>query len=410
MIQTRYLLPAIFLLALGGGAIVWGDEAAKAAAPPDPCVTDLTLEKLDNPPERKTKFERSDEVWKERLTDVKVADQKFVAIVRIKVPELKVPGMSPGSPKQFGQMADFGDDEKHKDLISLQYLRGVPLLNPSGYSTSVGGGLRRAPADPSPETAGLMLKRMLEKIPADRQPAKEYQEFFSGAENFRLFLFPNRDFRQSDERRLEILAATGDEAEARARALLLILDQGFSRPLQMGLFKLRTEYCATLRETNDKLAAATKSVQDASAKLKDYEEFTADMLSGLRVQQLQLEVDLAGVKAKIATCERLLKQTPHDAEHRERLKQIEDSKVAAEIELSGFEARRAKSAEFVAKVRERNELTNRSERAQTESREMKRQQAKYTELIHKADEEIAAFGPVTLVDDRVTIHPLEWTQ
>ena len=87
--------------------------------------------------------------------------------------------------------------------------------------------------------------------------------------------------------------------------------------------------------------------------LKSYLDFTPDMLSNLRVQQLQLDVDLAGVKARIAACERLLAQPALKADRRN---QIEDLKVAAEIEFSGFEARLAKSNEFIGKVKTKIEL------------------------------------------------------
>jgi hypothetical protein len=112
------------------------------------------------------------------------------------------------------------------------------------------------------------------------------------------------------------------------------------------------------------------------------------------------------VKAKIATCEKLLGKMEDPL----RRKPIEDAKIDAEIELSGFEARRAKAAEFVAKLKERNDVTSNQVRAGGHMQAQSQLMDQTTRAIQIADEEIAAFGPVRLVDDRVAIHPLEWTQ
>jgi hypothetical protein len=207
---------------------------------------------------------------------------------------------------------------------------------------------------------------------------------------------------------LHVLGSTAAEAEQRARDLLAILDQGFSRPLQKALFQERLGQCAQLVEARDKLAQVTKSSENLSERRKQYDDFSPDMLPGLRVQQLQLEVDLAGVKAKIVTCEKLL--TKMATAELERRKPIEDAKIAAEIELSGFEARRAKAAEFVAQLKERNDVTARLDSAVNEMGRQSLRIQRATQSIQGIDQELAAFGPVRLVDDRVTIQPLEWTQ
>jgi hypothetical protein len=389
--MLKYICLAVSLLiALGCHKAAWCDDPPKAEAEPDPCVTDLTLEKLDNPPERKTKYERAEEVWKEKLVDVKAADQKFAALMRIKLPK----------PNKFEQHAPIGyvanslwqGREKHLPLLEMQILPDYPAFRAGNPYARWG-------------TFSDAFGRMIAQIPPDRIPEEARTELGSPEINRSVILARRTE---KTERGLLILGRTPQEAERRARQLLLIFDQGFSRPLQMGLFKERGDWCNRLREEEKKLPAAKKSQEDLARMIKEYEEFTPDLLAGLKVQQLQMEVDVAGVKAKIATCEKLL--TKMAMVELERRKPIEDAKIAAEIELSGFEARRAKAAEFVGKVKQRNELASKKLVADNAVTTTTQEIDRYTRLIQSIDEEIAAFGPVQLVDDRVTIHPLEWTQ
>jgi len=396
-------------------APVFADDAAET----DPCITELTAEKLDNPPERKTKYERLEEPWKERLLDVKVADQKYAAVIRIQVPFRHGKPFDPDSKYKdtngrfAEQLLQSRESKEFKNTWELQRFLGQLLLEPS--PGRVGAGVL------SEESFKEPFKRMLAQIPAGRLPPEEQLAFFSAPNvssyvdsswlDARGGIKGNTSRRSSDfsgkQHDIRILAISPEEAEQRARTMLMILDQGFSRPIQVALFKERMKSCGGLPEARAKSAASQKEYDTLNAKLKEYEEFTADMLSGLRVQQLQMEVDLAGVKARLETCERLLSKLPRDSGRR---KQIEDAKIGAEIELSGFEARRAKAAEFVAKVKDRNELSTKLGLAGDKSKNTKQQLDYYIAYLRELDNEIEAFGPVRLVDDKVTIHPLEWVQ
>jgi hypothetical protein len=140
--------------------------------------------------------------------------------------------------------------------------------------------------------------------------------------------------------------------------------------------------------------------------MKPFEEYTADMLSGLRVQQLQLEIDLTGVKARIAACDKLMNQPNIKIERRE---QIENAKIAAEIELSGFEARRAKSEEFIGKIKTKIDFTAHLDAAQAKWREARDALHHAENSLRTTDNVIRAFAPLPLVDNKVLIQPVEWT-
>jgi hypothetical protein len=127
----------------------------------------------------------------------------------------------------------------------------------------------------------------------------------------------------------------------------------------------------------------------------------------LRVQQLQLDVDLAGVKARIAACDRLLSGTTLKPERRS---QVEDLKVAAEIEFSGFEARLTKSNEIIGKVKTKVDLLSKLSTAQRSAQRSGGTVQQLEEQIKSIDVAIRAYAPLPLVDNKVIIQPLEWTQ
>jgi hypothetical protein len=385
--RLNLALTLAFLLA---ATPLWSDEpAAKPEA--DPCETELTEKQLDNPPERKTKFEVVEEALQVKLVDVKAADQKFVAQVRIVLPRHQGDPYVESDRGTLGREATFL--RKDARFRALMVFSGQQLLYPPQFGGASGQ-----------ESAQTSFARMLAEIPEDRALAREDREFFSSEHINRLVLLANL---RSAARELYVLGSTAAEAEARARTLLTIFDQGFSRPIQKELFKLRTELCRDLKAKSALLAAAVMREREIAEKLKAYEEFTPDMLAGLRVQQLQLEVDLAGVRAKLETCEKLLQKLPRDADRR---KQIEDAKVSAEIELSGFEARRAKSAEFITKLKDRNTIAASLAQASTDVVVQSNQHGNQLTKVRDIDAELAAFGPVRILEDRVTIHPLEWTR
>jgi len=248
-------------------------------------------------------------------------------------------------------------------------------------------------------------------VPADRLPAKELQELFASPTFVpRLFNLPGEVDSTVDgnwERRLRLLASTPEEAELRSRALLSAIDQGYSRPIQLHLWRQRIAHCDELRAVDGQIPTQKMEVSTLTDKLREFQEFPPELLADLRVQLLQMEVDLAGVKARLALWEKLLAA---NAGKEERLQQITTAKEAAEVELAGIEARRAKSAEFVGKVKERIALQDQLLTAQQTSLSSQKRRSLLQREIEQLDQELAGFSPVQLVDNRITIHRVDWTQ
>jgi chromosome segregation ATPase len=189
--------------------------------------------------------------------------------------------------------------------------------------------------------------------------------------------------------------------------LLTLLDDGAFRPIRREIFKKREPLCQQLREQRKTREAAKQTASTVEEELKSYVDYTPDMLSNLRVQQLQLEVELAGVQARIATCEKFLARPNLKSE---RQNQLEDVKVAAEIELSGFEARRMKSEEFIRKVKTKNVLAANFDKATSAHSIAQNRIRELEQQIKNIDAAIHAYAPLPLVDNKIVVQPLEWTQ
>ncbi len=358
----------------------------------DVTVTDVTEEKLNQPPKREIKFERLTEPLKSMLSkpDLKLFDQKFVGKFELTVP--------PDS-TNFS-FSSFPRDETG-GVPKLAYLGRVLLVNPD-----FGIPVR------SDSVLEDSFSEMMKALPTADLLAKDEQVFFSSAKKMEglvdIFATPRNSSRSKVATwQITILGTTPELVEKRAKALLTLLDVGSCRPMQLQIFKKREPLCEKLREQRKAEESAKQMVEVLQNELKSYADFTPDMLSNLRVQQLQLDVDLAGVKARIAACDRLL---AGNALKLERRSQVEDLKVAAEIELSGFEARLSKSNEFIVKVKTKVELLSKSINADSQRKDASSRIRGLEREIKAIDAAIRTFAPLPLVDNKIVVQPLEWTQ
>jgi hypothetical protein len=349
----------------------------------DVTVTDLTAEKISNPPKREIRIERLDEPLKSKLpkADPKLFEQKFAATLRVRI--------------------------RNREKIIAQDENGrPPLLANLGSVTGTGSNYTNSYSI----SAAEFFTKVIAAVPTAGSPAKEEREFFFDPQVYGEMLVLTVLADQTlpslgGQWQFTIFGTTPELVEKRATALLEILDRGGSQPVQLAIFKQRESLCTQIRNHRKMVEDANRAVNSLQELSKGYADFTPDMLSNLRVQQLQLEVDLAGVKARIATCDRLLAGNALKAERRG---QLEDLKVAAEIEFAGYEARLMKSNEFIAKVKANVDLLGKVkalESVQSLSGDKIRQLESH---IRSVDAAVRSFGPLPLVDNKITVQPLEW--
>ncbi|MCE9526559.1 MAG: hypothetical protein K8R36_10950, partial [Planctomycetales bacterium] len=353
----------------------------------DVTVTNVTEEKLKNPPARKINFDRLKGPLKMQLPkpDPKILEQKFVASFFLE---------APANGSNFTN-AISGDDE----IAPLQAIGDRSLVAPGSAVAFDNRFL----------TTQESIQRMIQMLPAGDTIAKEEREFLANPQtlNGMLYVAAHNEDRRKLGWTITLFGTTPDEAEKRAIAVMTLFDQGACRSVRLAIFKNREPLCAQLRDQRKAAESAEGKIDVVQKELKSYVDFTPDMLPNLRVQQLQLDVDMAGVKARIAACDRLLAGT---ALKPERRSQVEDLKVAAEIEFSGFEARLTKSNEIITRVKTKIDLVSHLTTAEAEQKKARSKAVSLERQIQYIDGAISAYSPLPLVDNKVVVQPLEWTQ
>ena len=385
------IIPTQPIFALETKSTVVVEPVAEAT---DPTATQWTLEKLENPPPREIKFERLETELEKKLIhpDPKLLEQKYVATVRLE--RRKAWKNFVGDKLSFEQ---FGIERK---TALLPYLKDVELFGR-------GGGLAK------PEKLFKGFERLMQQIPEDRRDkVKETWEFFASARVDEGYVVVEVAFSgESPESRtfftqLRVLASTPEIAEQRAVALLYLLDQGVSRPIEMELFKRREIIAAEWRTNQQSLSAADTKFSELNKQLSTYADYTGDMLTGLRLQNLQLEVDLARAKARLATCEALLKREPLPPSIRESMAH---EKLKTEIDIAGIEAGQAKSQDLITQVKAKSALLSQIDTVTRERTSLRRDEEDRRSLLVYLDAEIGMYAPLPLVDGKVIVQPVKWT-
>ena len=146
-----------------------------------------------------------------------------------------------------------------------------------------------------------------------------------------------------------LFAPTPERAEQLVETLLCFYNYGLACPMQAAFLhekNMKNEELAEYRAELKKAEATADECDREFKRLKDYEDVTAETLSSFRRQQREVEVDMAGIEARIGACKKVL-------ERREKLsttliEHVETVKITAEIELVGLEARQRAISRIIA--------------------------------------------------------------
>jgi hypothetical protein len=406
MVSSRTLLKESVMLALRGwltillltAAVSFGhSNSASAQLPP---VTEglpsapLTNEQIENPPKREIKIELLTEPLKRTFNGryATLAEQRFMATLQFALPELVS-----GDPRAV--------DSSHK-LYALQYLGDAMLLSPSRSGSS--------------RTLRESFARFIKETPEDRLP-QEARDFFTAEEvNFGFVIvggINTSDFRLSSREResgdgkamldIRVLGKTAEQCEQRARALVTMFDYGFSRPLQREILARRDEQAVKFTNYQQDYLRIGEEASALTKSLAAYADLSNEMLTGLQLQQRESEIALAGVKSRLAACEKALAKAQEGAS-RERTNQIEAAKLAAEFDAADWEARHAKATELVTRVKARIDVSEKLAAANTRLPELRGYLRSYRSTVQRHDRDLLRHAPLPLVDGKIVIQPLEW--
>jgi hypothetical protein len=181
---------------------------------------------------------------------------------------------------------------------------------------------------------------ILNRVPENQRPPKELIDTLR--QDAILLFGDNNRFM------CHITAPTPDRAKLLVEAYLRLYDYGISYPSQAEYLRaipVAVKELARLREDLDKSRAVIVDCDKGLEGLKAYRDFTSEALATYHTQQLTLEVDLAGTKARIDACAKILerrKELPVS-----RVEQVETIKITAEIELASLTAKQSAIAEIV---------------------------------------------------------------
>lgn len=212
------------------------------------------------------------------------------------------------------------------------------------------------------------LRLLVNQTPRERLPSKEV--LFELTQNADLFLKPTLSYPMTKPGspsgfpdtsllglHVQIVALTPQRAKEFVEALLTLYDYGLSYPIYCRIQQQPALHSASLEAGRKNLAAARAKLTELEKEmnpLKAYEDITQQSIGSLVSQQRMIEVDLAGIQARIDACNKLLAEPA--AIPVTRREQVETVKVSAEIELVGLAARKKAIERLVTNGRRRIEL------------------------------------------------------
>lgn len=370
------------------GSALAQDAATEELVPP----AKWTKKQIESPPVRELKVDVTSEAYQIPVKDLEehnsafrsLDERKFMAVLQIVVP----------TPE--GRLRNWSSS---LDRTSMQAARfdGGYLLFPGASSRATGG------------SNLTQFKNLLTHVATgalDKETAAFFQSEYVD-HGLLLFISQRRSTDGTIRQEFRIFGKSAEECERRVKGLLTLLDYGFSRPLQLKLLQKREELEGEVKTSKKELQEAQAELERVARRITEFNDFTVDMLPVLRQQQMALEVDLAGTVARVKACDRLLEST-RPALSPERRASVEDTKIQAEIDLSGFQAKRTTLLEFLVKAKEKSDLTNRQRELQDDIMTARQVISSRPRQCQDIDVDLDFVAPVKVVDDKFLIQPIKW--
>ena len=366
----------------------WGQAIPMAEA--EQLKTNWTLEKIENPPARTTKFVSSDKPLSIRLTriDPTFLTQKFAARFELAIRNTDYAGL----PRELYPVCFWPSS----NLPRFFFYQGAGVPQHLDYTSSM----------------NVIFERLVQQIPADKRPADEQLSFFLKTPLDEGYLriasisdsFQRSQLKVDDIRTFTILAPTAELAQERAQTLLTLLDWGLSRPVQ----RAKWEYRASMIEEYPKSVARIEETKAEYAKLQqeyaDFKEFTDDLRPGVKVQLAEAEADLADVTARVAECEKLLSDPTVDAAG---LQQLRNLRLNLRVEIKGATARRDTLAKYMENITKANQLRGKIAAAIVERESAPKIPALDLRAAIGATRALDQLV-IHVIDDSVQIQPVKW--
>ncbi len=206
-----------------------------------------------------------------------------------------------------------------------------------------------------------------------------------------------------------LFAPTADRARELAEGLLALCDYGLSYPTQQGIIRLRKDAEKQLAEHQAELQKAERELARQGEQLQQLEQFddiTKEALDGLTTQRRLISVDLAGVRARLEACEKIL--AGRDKLSPSRVEQVETIKIAAEIELVGLMARQAYIDHIVEMGRQRMKVLQTLAALNLQVQKHKSGVRSGLEEVQTFESQRERYVPLEVEDGKIMIRRIKW--
>lgn len=209
------------------------------------------------------------------------------------------------------------------------------------------------------------IGRSVELLPSGVRPKGDIGAFFSprfGIGGLQSLPGKNSNFLTYSVN-VQLFTTSNGDPQVRVRSLCDIYTYEMSIPEQEEFIKQAKDHVAKAAKLHRYIEirlAASESDKKQLASLSDFADITPASLETFRSQRRLLDVDGAGLKARVDACEKILKGGPASA----TATQVESVKVTAEIELAGLEAKRAEIDRIIQNGQERLDLRSKVDHEQ----------------------------------------------
>ena len=209
---------------------------------------------------------------------------------------------------------------------------------------------------------------------------------------------------------IRLLYPSAEEAKKCVQAWFDVYDMDVCYNAQKDCLNVRKKLVQMLPEYIEKLKKAQADLAQPQQEIEKYQEFadiTHEALTGLTTQRRMLEVDLAGIKARIEACQEMLAKSGNMPAARKD--QIETARVTAEIELRGLDAKRAEIDRIVEGAQKRQKLDDTIRNYPNSILPpLMRPIENIRRLILELDDYQLGFRPLPIEGEKITINRIKW--
>ena len=385
-------------------------------------------EALSQPPLRDYKIEKGP-VQQAKLfrADPKLLENKFVASIFLKIASVD----DAASRNRNRYPVDFRQTELYQAVHDLP--DGIKRLMDGRTGRSIFTGInmnidasnpaiRRMNAksvskdDAIPTLSGF-FKLLSELSPKDQLPPQAALDYLASADcdrdvKWKLAFGPSEPNGPSERNGwiVNVYAPSEELAAERARSILQLFDNGLCRPLQRDCLHEGKSSLEAAQQGYAESAELTKAIAAKEAELANPSEITPDILTQLKAQKVMVSVEMAGLSARVKACNEMLKQARDDTRPPSPLQNsIGDMKVRAEVELVGTKEKLDRINALIAEGNSREALREQIRQLASAQSALQRRIGSHQRRAESYIHLVSLYAPLQLMDNQITVSPIEWT-